>query len=479
MTTDTAARRLVDARWLAILASAAGVAGLSLDIPAAALLLVAPAAVFAVLYLLKHPGAWVAWFLAAGWLAPPIAFELGGVELPLHPAMLVLAAGCFVAFVRSPEWRIDASPLAAASGMLLASLLISLPWAYFYSGASVGAQSTLRWVLLAAGFIVLAWVAYGPAHGPDGASPALPRMILAAAFLAAVFAVIDFEYQLPRSARFSDQYIYLNSGPLRRAQGVFYDASALGNFCAMILTLILALGRRARAALRIPAWLLWLPVPALALALVLSFSRGSLVNLIIAVSVLAWLRGRALLSGRAILAFVAAGAAVAAAVLFIAPEFFAIYGLRWEFSALEFFARPNDVLSKRLDTWAELAGFIAGHPLQMLLGIGYKSLPYTSTFARAVVADNMYLSLLIESGVAGLLSLLVFCGAVLGTGWRLARHPDDAVAGLGRFAFAFWLGEMAQMLSGDILTYWRVTPVFLALLGIALRRARDMPRDTA
>jgi hypothetical protein len=72
----------------------------------------------------------------------------------------------------------------------------------------------------------------------------------------------------------------------------------------------------------------------------------------------------------------------------------------------------------------------------------------------------------------GLLALLLFCVALLSRTRAMARDPDDGVAGLGRFLFCFWLGEMAQMLSGDILTFWRVTPVYLAILGLALRANR-------
>jgi len=294
-------------------------------------------------------------------------------------------------------------------------------------------------------------------------------LILAAALLTSIFAIVDFLFQLPRTVRFSDQYIYGGGVPLRRAQSVFYDASALGNFCAMMLVLMLALGRRARQALQIPAWLLWISAPSLAVALVLSFSRGSLVNLILAVAVLAWMRRGTLASWRTVAGAVALVVVIAGTALLVAPDFIAPYTSRLEFSTLEFFARPNEVLSKRVDTWTDLAAFIADNPMQVFLGIGYKSLPYTAYFARTFVADNMYLSLLIETGVPGLTALLILCGALLATAWRLARHSSDAVAGLGRFLFAFWIGNMVQMLTGDILTYWRVTPVYLAILGLALR----------
>jgi O-antigen ligase len=66
-------------------------------------------------------------------------------------------------------------------------------------------------------------------------------------------------------------------------------------------------------------------------------------------------------------------------------------------------------------------GFIADHPWQVLFGIGYKTLPNSEYLGRAVIADNMYLSMLVETGVAGLLSLIGFNLAVITVCWRAAR----------------------------------------------------------
>jgi hypothetical protein len=33
----------------------------------------------------------------------------------------------------------------------------------------------------------------------------------------------------------------------------------------------------------------------------------------------------------------------------------------------------------------------------------------------------------------------------------------------------FWCGQMVQMLSGDLLTYWRVLPVYFWVLALAVR----------
>jgi hypothetical protein len=89
----------------------------------------------------------------------------------------------------------------------------------------------------------------------------------------ALFAYIDFYYQLPAPAGYGPQFISLESGVFRRAQGFFYEASTLGNVCAFFLEMIavaLFLRRREQP----------VPLPALlaggivlASALALSYSR--------------------------------------------------------------------------------------------------------------------------------------------------------------------------------------------------------------
>jgi hypothetical protein len=37
--------------------------------------------------------------------------------------------------------------------------------------------------------------------------------------------------------------------------------------------------------------------------------------------------------------------------------------------------------------------------------------------------------------------------------------------------FCFWMGELVQMLSGDLITYWRVLPIYFWILAIAVRES--------
>jgi O-antigen ligase len=135
--------------------------------------------------------------------------------------------------------------------------------------------------------------------------------------------------------------------------------------------------------------------------------------------------------------------------------------------------RPDGVLSGRLTNWQRLVDFISSHPWQTILGIGYKTLPYTTYLGDPVIADNTYLSLLIETGISGLCTFLVLLGLILRASFRAARSAGREASLLGKWTFCFWCGQSVQMLSGDLLTYWRVLPVYFWAIGAAIRAYED------
>ena len=133
------------------------------------------------------------------------------------------------------------------------------------------------------------------------------------------------------------------------------------------------------------------------------------------------------------------------------------------------FASPETLLSGRLESWHALVAFLAAHPGNLLTGIGFKTLPYSDSVGQALIADNMYLSMLVETGVFGLLLMLLFHAAVLKAAYRAVRSVDAWTSFLGTWIFCFWVGELFQTLSVDALTYWRVLPIYFAVLGTAVR----------
>ncbi len=125
------------------------------------------------------------------------------------------------------------------------------------------------------------------------------------------------------------------------------------------------------------------------------------------------------------------------------------------------------VLSGRLQSWRTLLDFLASHPWHLLLGVGYKTLPYSDFIGATAIGDNTYLTLLAETGIVGLAAVIALNCAILVRAYRAARTGDDLRSFCGVWMLCFWSGQVVQMFSADLLTYWRVLPVYLFVLALA------------
>jgi O-Antigen ligase len=419
--------------------------------------LAAPAAIAPVLWwTLRSPVRWLALFFAAVLLLPPLPIPIG--DSGPHPGLLFAALGLFAGVLWLAEWRIVPTGLNAAFVTLFGVLLASVAPAAAYSGAVAAAGSGARVLLFGISIYIYFYGAYGPGRQADALRSV--RLLYAAAVAAALFACIDFYFQFPAPAGYGPQFVWLDSGVYRRAQGLFYEASTLGNFCAFFLVMIAVALTRPRHESPVSRKALAAGGAVFFAALVLSYSRASLINVAVALAVLMWCnRRRVRLARVAVLA--AAGALL---TWWIFPAFAQMYWLRLSISAEFLFTRTEGVLSGRVASWQTLAGWIAAHPWQAMFGIGYKTLPYTSYLGSPVVADNMYLSLLVETGVAGVAALVWLNAAILRAAARKSQRSF-----LGMWILCFWAGQTVQMASGDLLTYWRVLPVYFWILALALR----------
>ncbi|MCC6369017.1 MAG: O-antigen ligase family protein [Bryobacterales bacterium] len=427
-------------------------------------LLLAPACLF----LLAGANRWLAGFLGAVMLLPPLPVALGNTGP--HPALALAAAGTGIGVLRIREWRPRLDSLSASLLLLFLLLLASVAPAAIDSGAAVGAGSLAR-VLL---FGISVYVYFYCVHGPGARIPIRPstaiRWLTAAAVFAAAFACFDFYCQLPAPAGYGPQFIWLDSGVYRRAQGLFYEASTLGNFCAYFLVMIAVIVTGPREWRFLPRSILPLAGGVLSAALVFSFSRGSIVCLAAALATLLYLhRGR--YKVRHWLLVIGTTLAIGiAAVFFFFPSFGELYWARIRGSLEFFLTDPNGILSGRLSNWRALADLLRDNPWYLLTGAGYKTLPYSQLPGRPLVVDNMYLSLLAETGIAGLAAFLAMNYQIVRKAYRIATRslqPDAAF--FGTWICCFWVGELAQMLSGDLFTYWRVLPIYFWTLAMAVR----------
>jgi hypothetical protein len=429
-------------------------------------MLVAPALLVPIaLWTLERPGRWVMGFFAAALLLPPLPIPLGNSGP--HVCLLFAAVGLLAGILWSARWSVPGWPLNAAFATLFTFLLASVGPAALDSGADVAAGSLARVALFAIGVYVFFYTAHGPGAVSD--TFAAIRRLYGFAAASALFACVDFYYQLPAPAGYGPQFIWLDSGVYRRAQGFFYEASTLGNLCAFFLILIAVCLTRRRS--DSPVSRKWLVAGGALFftALVLSYSRASVVNVAVALGVLAWQNRRRLPLGR--LALIAATSIAAGTFLTwrVFPVFAETYWLRLAASADYLFSANGRLLSGRIASWTTLAGWLAAHPWQAFAGIGYKTLPYTNYLGAPVVGDNMYLTLLIETGIAGLAALVWLNIAILRAAARASRRSDPQAAFCGTWILCFWAGQTVQMFSGDLLTYWRVLPVYFFVLALAVR----------
>jgi O-Antigen ligase len=465
--TDVRARELPCSFWIAALFGAyACVIAASPNAAIAAALSLPPVAVVLILWTFQNAGRWLWCFFVSALLLPPLPFALG--DSGPHVAVALAGLGLVCGALRLREWRLKRSLLTFAMAVFFLVLLASSALAVFYSGLAVGAGSLARVLLFGIPLYVFFYSAYGPGTLIYENTPRGARLLYWLGVLSAAFACLDFYYQFPAPAGYGSQFIWLDSGIYRRAQGFFYEASTLGNVCAFFLIMIAVTLLRPGRERPVPRLALWLGAPVLFAALVMSYSRASLLNLFVALAALLYMQRAQLRMGRilAIAASCLAAGSLAAWQLF--PEAAWSYWLHLLHSQF-LLTQTNSVLSGRVANWQTIAAFLASHPWHAILGIGYKTLPYSDFIGHAVVADNMYLSVLVETGIVGLAAFLLLNFAILRAAWRAARRDDSRAAFFGTWIFCFWIGQLFQMLSGDLFTYWRVLPLYFWVLAMAAR----------
>jgi O-antigen ligase len=464
---------LVRWKWPALPALALLVGGLAalltsrplhLAVAAAALLFVG----FAVRSL-RHPLFFVLTFVVVLIVLPPFFSSRTG-EAPIYISIFLLPVGFATLVARLPDFQSRLDPLAKGLTLFLFGTGLSLPFAFWFSGAEIGAASLLRWLLLAQTAIIYVLVRGGAPTEEGRAERWLVPVLAVAALVSAAYGVADFLWPVPLPHTAADQYIWLGSGVLRRAQGVFYEAANFANLCAFFLVLAsAALLVREERALRLSRTWMWLMIPILSLGLFLSFTRSAWANVVVSIVIFAAVSRGARLSRGLVFLFVLA---IPAAMLwYYAPEVWGYLLDRRLGYLAQIFADPDQVSSGRFETWRRVLSIFADHPHYLLFGVGYKTLPYTRLFHGEIIMDNGYMNLLLETGVVGLASFVTFSALLMRTFLRLARRGSAVVAFWGAVFFAFWCGELVQMVAVDAYTFWRNMTVFIALMGFALNRA--------
>ncbi|HVN79117.1 MAG TPA: O-antigen ligase family protein, partial [Terriglobia bacterium] len=407
-------------------------------------------------------------------ILPPIYSELWGGEIPLFVSHLVFLGGAASFLFGSQRFRFRPDPVGHCSLWFLFSLAFSLPFAFWLSGPQQGTASVLKYLLLLQPFLLYFWLRGLPWIHSQDPFRYLLRAILIFGTISALYGIVDFMYPIPIPHPFADQYIYLFGQSVRRAQGVFYEASSFGNLCAFFWSLCLVtLSSSAWKVLKFSRIWLGLLVGIFTVALFLSYSRGSWVNALLTVAIFFFLQ-RGFKFRLPILAILLSGIFLVSLYLWY-PELVTNFFEKRLGGLLEFWKYPDAATSGRWETWRSLFGYFAGHPGLLLFGVGYKSIASTDLFRTNLIADNGYLSLLFETGILGLSSWFVLLMTLLRQLLDVRYRGSPIRSLYASFLFAFWCGQMVQMLTGDILTYWRNLVVYFSMAAVLIEPWNSEP----
>jgi O-antigen ligase len=132
---------------------------------------------------------------------------------------------------------------------------------------------------------------------------------------------------------------------------------------------------------------------------------------------------------------------------------------------------PNSASSGRYNVWTQIFSILYQFPHYFLMGIGYKTLPFTRLFGQEIVADNGFLSLLLETGILGLGGFLVFLNSTFKSFWKLSKSSNPVISFWAALLFAFWCGQCVQLLAADAYTYWRNMVVYVSLMALVMNWA--------
>jgi O-antigen ligase len=418
--------------------------------------------------------------LAAGILLsleifPPLYFaELG--DTPLFVSFFLIPIVLVVVVSRFPDRRVGWDPVSRGLAAFLVGTALSIPFAFWLSGPSTGMSSLSRWLLLSHA-AVLYYLIRGSSRQQSARTERwIFGLLLTGAVLSAGYGIIDFLWPIPLPHPAADQFIWLEGTVLRRAQGLFYESSNFANFCGFFLiaasTAFLA---RKERYLGIPRFLLVLFISILSLGVLVSFSRSTWASVL-----------TALFASLMLSRFVRLPRGVAVLCAIMVPLCFLWIlspGL-WDYLVsarvgrlFEIIDDPNSATSGRFDTWVRVLSIMRDNPQYLFFGIGYKTLAVTRLFRGEIVTDNGYLSLLLESGFAGLAGFALFSKGILGTFLRLARSLHELPAFWATVIFSIWCGELVQLLAADAYTYWRNISIFAALMALTLNLAEREERS--
>jgi O-antigen ligase len=281
------------------------------------------------------------------------------------------------------------------------------------------------------------------------------KVVLVSGIIASVLGLVSVVYLDSFYVLYpAERYYGWTLGPFWRAVGVTLNPNHLSSY--LVIVMLLAMTAGFIKDLKISRGLCYATTLSCVPALLLSFSRAGWIALVAGAAVFLLIT-RAITLTRKVR--IALGATcllglVVGTFAWLEPTVFEWLTTRvmktyWLLTSGE----VNRALAGRLTVWHQVGESFFDHPYA---GIGYKMLP-----EKVVMADNNYLCFLGEGGMIGFSIWIVWLLFVLRDTFRtVSRHP------LGAFIFSAWVAVLVNMISADVMTFWRTMGLFFSLLAV-------------
>ena len=122
---------------------------------------------------------------------------------------------------------------------------------------------------------------------------------------------------------------------------------------------------------------------------------------------------------------------------------------------------------ERVDLWEDAMAVIRANPL---IGTGYETYEFMARVGPYRDTHNLYLKVMLETGIFGLVLILVLMGKAFRAGWELSRCTQDPfLASIGLGFAALMLSAMVANFFGDRWTYQQVSGYLWAAMGLVAR----------
>lgn len=439
-----------------VLGAACGLVALSLVSALAAVGL--SLAIVTTLWIARDTRRWIPVFWVT--LAAVPAISMTSVGGTFAVSDLVMALGLLILVIHPRSRARRSSSLLWCFAGLSAIQLMSILAADVEAASWL--PSILRVVRSAGSLVVLGYIMR--TEWDDRSTNSLVYLLLVVGGLANLVTILQFVFQWDVLVR-AEQYAWVNGSKYLRASGVFGEANQAGGFAALIA--ILHIGYYQQVQFRHRDRKTWLTILGLSVslfALIITSSRGALINVVIGSVILFTKVGGATRRKLTILF-----AVPFTGLYLFSPEFsnYVVQRLSSIFAGLQ--NNADATLGGRLSNWNVLLRLVQESPV---LGTGYRLAAEAFNHTAVAVSDNNLIMALVETGLVGFCVMAILLVNALWKAIVLIRQDRPMAVAVG----AAMIGFIAQGFVVDSLTYWRLVPILFGLLELEWRLLRDRRR---